>query len=256
MQANSGEHRKARERHFWDENVPSVAECMREYAEGPDPNTSLMLRVLEPLHGKRVLDFACGVGITSAWLADRGAAVVGLDLSAESVARGRELCGAIGADARFVAGSLDTVDLGTQLFDGIVGRYALHHVDCRVVAPQLAARLRPGGVAAFLETMDSNPVLRLARRHLVGRLGIPRLGTLDEQPLTAGDLAVLRHAFGDLRLDVAELAFLRIFDRQVLRYGSARVSNVLGVLDDLLLRLGWTSGSYQQVVVMTRRPGE
>ncbi len=255
MQADSAEHREGRERRFWDENVPSVADCVLEYREGPDPNSALMLDALEPLRGKRVLDFACGVGVTSAWLADRGASVVGLDLSPESVARAGEFCRAVGADARFVAGSLDSVDLGTEVFDGIVGRYALHHVDCRVVGPQLAARIRDGGVAAFLETMDSNPLLRLARRHLTGRLGIPRLGTLDEHPLTADDLAMLRRAFGELRLEVAELTFLRIFDRQVLRYGSARVSSALGALDDLLARVGWTAGSYQQVVVMTRHGG-
>jgi hypothetical protein len=101
--------------------------------------------------------------------------------------------------------------------------------------------------------MDSNPVLRLARRHLVGRFGIPRYGTLDEHPLTEDDLTVLRNSFGEFELRVAEMQFLRIFDRQVFRHGRPRASRVLGAVDDFLLgRLRWRSASYQQVVVLRK----
>jgi 2-polyprenyl-3-methyl-5-hydroxy-6-metoxy-1,4-benzoquinol methylase len=255
------EEREARERRFWDEHVPSVADCLREYAAGPDDLTAALLDAVEPLAGATVLDFACGTGITSAWLADRGAAVTGIDLSPQSTARASEFCRAIGADIsfvsrrpryRFVTGPLESQhDLGT--FDRIVGRFALHHVDVAAVAPLLASRLRPGGVGAFLETMDSNPVLRLARRHLVGRFGIPRFGTLDEHPLTRADLELLDATFGELELRVPRMTFFRIFDRQVLRHRNRRASRAIGALDDLLLtRLHLDSWSYHQLLVLKR----
>jgi hypothetical protein len=100
--------------------------------------------------------------------------------------------------------------------------------------------------------MDSNPILRIARRHLVGRFGVPRYGTLDEHPLTAGDLNSLRLAFGGLRVEVPELTFLRIADRQLLRRRSARASRLAGAIDDLLLACGMGSWSYHQVLVLTR----
>jgi SAM-dependent methyltransferase len=247
------QNRRARESDFWNERVPGLDECLREYAAGPDPNTRLMLDALDPVVGARVLDFACGTGITSAWLAQRGARVTGIDISENSTARAAELARAAGVDVTFVTGELGSVRLEPPQFDGIVGRFALHHVDCAAVAPALARHLRAGGVAAFLETMDSNPVLRLARRYLVGRLGIPRYGTRDEHPLTHEDLEVLRNAFGDLRFDVAQLQFLRIFDRQVLQFRSPAASKLLGAVDDFLLRaVGWRSGSYHQVVVLER----
>ncbi len=248
--------REVTEREFWDRKVPSLEACLRQYREGPDPNTALMLDAVEPLAGTRVLDFACGVGVTSAWLSDRGAIVTGLDVSANSTARAAELCAAVGANATFVAGEIDAPEVASVTFDRIVGRFALHHVDCEVVAPALAARLRPGGKAAFLETMDRNPLLRFARKRLVGHFGIPRYGTLDEHPLTRRDLDVLARAFGDLRLDVASMAFFHLLDRQVLRYRSRRASNLLGGLDEFLLeRLHLRSWSYHQVLVLSRAAG-
>lgn len=210
-----------------------------------------MLDALEPLDGAHVLDFACGPGVTSAWLAARGAAVTGIDLSPQSIARAEELARRIGARATFVAGDLGAQEL--PLFDRIAGRYALHHVDVATVAPLLARRLRRGGRAAFLETASSNPLIRIARRGLVGRLRVPRYGTEDERPLTGRDLAVLEKHFGSLRVEVAEMQFLRILDRQLFGYRHPRVSRILAAVDDRLLRLGWRSGSYHQVLVLDRR---
>jgi SAM-dependent methyltransferase len=245
--------KQASEREFWDSKVPTLEACLTRYQEGPDANTALMLDAVEPLAGMRVLDFACGAGVTSAWLSDRGAVVTGLDLSANSTARAAELSALLGANASFVTGELNSPELASATFDRIIGRFALHHVDCAAVAPALAARLRPGGKAAFLETMDSNPLLQFARKRLVGRFGIPRYGTPDEHPLTARDLDVLARAFGELRIDVASMAFLRLFDRQVLHYRSERVSRLLTRLDELILeRLGVRSWSYQQVLILSR----
>jgi SAM-dependent methyltransferase len=210
-----------------------------------------MLDALEPLADAHVLDFACGPGVTSAWLAARGALVTGIDLSPRSVARAEELARRVGARASFLAGDLSDVEL--PLFDRIAGRYALHHVDVRSVAPLLARHLRRGGRAAFLETASSNPLFRIARRGLVGRFRVPRYGTEDERPLARHDLAVLEEHFGPLRVEVAEMQFLRILDRQLLGYRHPRASRMLAWVDDRLLRLGWRSGSYQQVLVLDRR---
>jgi 2-polyprenyl-3-methyl-5-hydroxy-6-metoxy-1,4-benzoquinol methylase len=247
--------REQRERKFWDEHVPGVAECLAEYRAGPDIQTAGLLDAVEPLKGMRVLDFACGTGITSAWLAERGASVTGIDLSPASIARASEFCHAAGVEARFVGGSIESQgDLGS--FDRVIGRFALHHVNVAASGPLLAAHLRPDGTAAFLETMDTNPLLRWARRHLVGRFGIPRFGTLDEHPLTRQDLAVLEAAFGQVEIRVPKMTFLRIFDRQILRHRSRNASRVLGAIDDLLLnRLQLGSWSYHQLLVL-RRTGE
>ena len=247
--------RRDREQAFWDENVPALANVIREYEQGPDPNTAAMLDALEPLAGAEALDLACGAGLVASWLADRGAAVTAIDVSSESTARTRELCDALGLEVTVVTGEVGSAALGDSPFDRIAGRYALHHLDCAAVAPLLAQNLAPGGKAAFVETMATNPLLRIARRHLAGRGPVERYGTEDEHPLTRDDLAAVRDAFGSVELRVAQMTFLRIFDRNVLRYRYERAGRLLGAVDDFLLdRLGLASWSFHQVVVASREP--
>ena len=243
--------RHDRERDFWGHHIPSLDVCLTEFRDGPDPNTDAMLRAVEPVAGARILDFACGGGVTSAWLAARGAEVVGLDLSPESLERAREVRDALGLTGRFV-GTLEEADEFGP-YDAVVGRYALHHTDVSQIGPLLASRLRPGGTGAFVETFGTNPVLRFARETLTGRLGIRKVGTEDERPLDHSDLAALQSAFGHMEVKCAQMHFLRLLDRQVLQFRYSAASSAFGWLDDRIG--GFTSAvplSYFQVVVVKK----
>lgn len=242
----------ARERVFWDAHVPSIEACLREVEAGPDPNTVLALDALSPLDGRAVLDVGCGAGILSAWLAQSGAVVTGVDISQASVERAYELHRRLGLETRFIAAAISAHAVGEAQFDRLTGRYVLHHLDLSQSATELGALLKHGGIAAFVETMTLNPLLRLARTHLAGRCGIPRYGSADECPLVVRDLVTLERAFGECSTMVAELTFFRIFDRQVLHYRSPTVSRFLGSLDNFLLRLGLDSWSYHQVVFLRK----
>lgn len=241
-----------RELAFWDEHVPPLEHIMWEYRRGPDPNTALMLDALEPLEDKRVLDFACGAGLTSAWLAARGAIVTGIDISPASVARAREATGALDLEADFVVGRVDGNALEGSLFDRVTGRWALHHVDSSVVPRALSERLVPGGVGAFHETMGLNPLLRFAREHLMSLPGVVRFGSVDEHPLVSRDLALIREAFGELDLRVAEMTFMRILDRNVFQHRRPRARRLAALVDDWLMDQGAASWSYHQVVCVAK----
>ena len=245
--------REEREEQFWDEHVPPLEVCLRQVEAGPEPNTRALLDALEPLEGRTALDIGCGGGVLSAWLAQRGARVTGIDVSPASVARARELAAALDLDIAFLDEGFPSAELDGIQFDRLAGKYVLHHLDLSVATPALARSLAEGGRAAFVETMATNPVLRLARR-LAGRFGIRRFGTEDEHPLGRRELAQLAGAFGSLRIEVAQLRFFRILDRQVLRYRRPRISRLLGRLDDLLLSLGLTGASYHQLLVLSARP--
>lgn len=243
--------RNHRESDFWGHHIPSLDTCLAQVDAGPDPNTAAMLRAVEPVAGARILDFGCGGGVTSAWLASRGADVVGVDISPRSLARAREVQQALGLRATFVPTIEEAGREGS--FDAVVGHLALHHIDVPKLAPLFAGRVRAGGKGAFVETFATNPLLRVARRTLTGRLGIPKLGTPDEQPLRRADLAALRSAFGHLELACSQMFLLRIFDRQVLRYRSPRLSSALGLVDDAIgLIPRSTSFSYFQVVIVRK----
>lgn len=244
-----------REQVFWDEHVPALEGALTRFRRGAEPNTALMLDAVEPLEGRRVLDFACGAGVTSAFLAQRGARVTAIDISPGSIERAREVAAAAGVEIEFIASELTAETFPAESFDAVIGRFALHHIDLPTMAPVLNRLLAPHGRGAFLETMGLNPLLNFSRRRLAGRAGVASYGSDDERPLDRGDLRVLEEAFGSVALGVAEMRFLRIFDRNVLRFRHRRAARVLGAVDDSLLRAGLGRFSYHQVVTVTKRPG-
>lgn len=253
--ASSGDAREdvgAREQAFWDAHVPSLESLLIKYAGGPDRNTAAMLDAVEPVRGRRVLDFACGAGVTAAFLAQRGAIVTAIDISPASVQRGRELAERAGLQVEFVAGELTPSTFAPESFDAIVGHYALHHVDLNVIAPIFNELLVAGGRGGFVETMGLNPLLNFSRNRLAGRAGVASYGSEDERPLERSDLQVLEREIGPVELVSGEMRFLRIFDRNVLRYRWPLVSRALATVDDALGRMGAGVLSYHQVVKLTK----
>jgi ubiquinone/menaquinone biosynthesis C-methylase UbiE len=112
-----------------------------------DPFFPAVEALLGDVAGQRICDLACGQGRVARYLADLGASVVGIDLSAqlleiarrqeESTPRGIEY---LHADAR----SLDAEALG--LFEGVVCFMALMDISDLVPTLQGVARiLQPGG---------------------------------------------------------------------------------------------------------------
>lgn len=82
---------------------------------------------LPELAGKRVLDAGCGSGHYSAWLADQGAAVVGVDASEAMVSEARERHGEA-AEFR-VADLRDPLPFADGAFDLVVSQLTLEHVE-------------------------------------------------------------------------------------------------------------------------------
>jgi len=244
--------RDAHEAVPWDAHVPSIEECLRVYEAGPDANTAAMLAAVGPLEGMRVLDFSCGAGVTSCFLAQRGATVTALDISPASIERARQLARRLGFSLELIAGELTRSTFPPRSFDAVIGRYALHHVDLTRIAPLLGELLVAEGRGAFVETMALNPLLTLARTHLAGRLGAAGYGSEHEQPLDRDDLATLARTFAKVEVLTAQMSFLRIFDRNVLRYRAPRLSESLGRIDDRLLARGYGSLSYHQVLKVSK----
>ena len=95
--------------------------------------------------------------------------------------------------------------------------------------------MKPGARAIFAENSGRNQLLMLARRRVAGRFGVPRYSTADEHPLSREDVAALETAF-TVRLHYPVFEFWRIFDRQVLRFRSPRLSKLCAALDHLCQR--------------------
>lgn len=119
------------------------------------------------LSGTRILDAGCGTGTLACELADRGAEVVGVDLSANLIALAQQRS-SIGANERkitFVCG--DLLDPAHGAFDYVVSMDSLIHYDPEVavtILGEIASRTRTKLIASFVPHSMS-----LALMYAVGR---------------------------------------------------------------------------------------
>jgi ribosomal protein L11 methyltransferase len=121
------------------------------FGTGSHPTTRLCLRWLERhvRGGERVLDYGCGSGILAIAASRLGAGqVLGVDIDPDAVAASRDNAGRNGVDATFC---VPAADPGGE-FDLVAANILANPLT--VLAPAIAARVRPGGrlvLAGLLE---------------------------------------------------------------------------------------------------------
>jgi SAM-dependent methyltransferase len=149
----------ARNRVYWDRISAGQYADSGHRAWGADEiswgNFSLPereLRVLpDDLHGKAAIELGCGTAYFAAWLARRGARVVGIDNSAEQLATARRLQDEYGLHFPLIHGNAETTGLPDASFDLAISEYgASIWADPYRWIPEAARILRPGGELSFL----------------------------------------------------------------------------------------------------------
>jgi SAM-dependent methyltransferase len=222
----------------------------------PDILERPLLDALGDISGLRVLDLGCGDGGLIFHLLDRGADVVGLDISPgmTEVARRRVERFRPDASVELVAAPLEESGLDPGSFDLIVGKWILHHVDIRQGADAVDRLLKPGGRGVFFENHAGNPALRFARRNLAGRFGIPRFGTPDEHPLEEADYEYWRSRFASVELVWPTFHFFGLFNRQLLRYRNRRMNQATQRADEWIYEKAprLRRYGYHVIVVLTK----
>jgi ubiquinone/menaquinone biosynthesis C-methylase UbiE len=172
---------------------------------GDDYRLRGILETLGPVDGLRILDLGCGKGRFARALSEKGARVVGMDLSSAMLAEST-CVDRVRATARrlpFRAGS----------FDAVVAVEVLEHLDPRsrgVVLEEARRVLRPGGALAIVDKnvaslnaarpwLPSVAVKRIDEHR--GRWMYPRGGPVRECWFwPAGLRAELRRSFEDVRI--------------------------------------------------------
>lgn len=103
------------------------------------------------LAGRDAIELGCGTAYVSAWLARRGARVVGIDNSQAQLATARRLQRAHGLDFPLLHGNAESVPLPDASFDLAISEYgACLWADPHRWVPEAARLLRPGGQLVFL----------------------------------------------------------------------------------------------------------
>lgn len=109
----------------------------------------MLLAAIQP--GMTVLELGCGAGWLSLAMAQRGADVIGIDISMKSLQRAQawhdQHCANIPGSATFYAADINRLALRANVFDIIVTKGTLHHLmEMKHVILEAHRALKPGGL--------------------------------------------------------------------------------------------------------------
>lgn len=115
-----------------------------------DPHIPEIVRLLLESKAKTVLDLGCGSGRHTAYLAEKGFRVYGIDLSPEGIKKARRLLAQKGLSAKIAPGSIyQPLPYKDAFFDAVISIHTFHHAhieDIRTAVSELQRILKPGGI--------------------------------------------------------------------------------------------------------------
>lgn len=152
--------------------------------------------------GRAVLEYGCGPGSYAFDLAERGARVIGVDISPVAIELAQKNARERGLDINFSVMNAESLDLPDGSFDIVCGTGILHHLDLARGLAEVRRVLKVGGRAVFLEPLGHNPVINWYRRRT------PQLRSVDEHPLRMDDLALIGRPFDHMTVRMFHLTTL------------------------------------------------
>lgn len=146
-----------RNRAAWDTFAPEYEAGGRRHWAQTDATWGIWgipeaeLGMLADVDGRDVIELGCGTAYVSAWLARRGARVVGIDNSPAQLENARQNQRDHGLEFPLVLGNAEAVPYPDASFDVAISEYgAAIWCDPYRWIPEAARLLRPGGRLAFL----------------------------------------------------------------------------------------------------------
>lgn len=141
--------------------------------------------LLGDVRGKTILEYGCGDGENTVVLANRGARIIALDISAELLGLARKrleinCCG----DVELLIGSAHSLPLPDESVDVIFGMAILHHLELDLAAREVLRVLKKGGRAIFEEPTRNSKLVSRLRRLFPQRAEVSPF----ERPLTSKEM--------------------------------------------------------------------
>jgi 2-polyprenyl-3-methyl-5-hydroxy-6-metoxy-1,4-benzoquinol methylase len=218
------------------------------------PNSTVLDRAttfLGDIAAKSVLDLGCGSGLTSIYLASKGANVTAIDTSKKAIELLKTSCrqNNIQNINALQMSAFDIVDLGQ--FDAVFGLFVLHHIEPFDKFPEVLWKaMKPHARAFFYENNGSSRLLLWFRNHAVGRLWIPKKGDPEEEPLSPQEVTALKEYFS-VRHEYLEMRFFGLIPEYLFDgrfYGPFRMIDRFCLRRRLFLNL-----SYRQCILLERK---
>jgi len=210
--------------------------------------------LINKCEGRKVLDYGCGNGIHSIWLAKRGAKVIGIDLSEDllEVARRKAKEEKIRDNINFLLMDCENMEFNDNSFDIIFDGGTFSSLDFKKILPDLARVLNPKGFLIGIETLGHNPLTNLKRK--INKITGKRTEWAVSHILRMENLKQAEKYFGKIEIHFFHLTswlafpFLRLSGGKVLL-------NLLEKLDSCLLKMFPFLNKYSfKIVFIFSRP--
>ena len=200
----------------------------------------------------KVLEYGCGTGSFSFFLASLGAQVVGIDISEVGISQARKEAEKRGLTnkTKFYVMDAEATTFPDNTFDVICVSGVLHHLDRAKAFKEMARLLKPTGAAIAAEPLAHNPVIQLYRKRT------PHLRTKFETEH-------ILHAKKDLNLarryfDKVEIKFFHLATIAAVPFRNTPIFNPLLTLgekiDSVLLKIPIIQRQAWQIVLIFRKP--
>ena len=165
--------------------------------------------LLGDVNKKTVLDLGCGSGETLIPLLNRGANVMGIDISPDLIAIAERRLRQVGLTANVSVGSAYETKLPDACVDVIFCMALIHHLDIPKVREEMWRILRPGGFIILREPVRFSKVYGWLRGLLPDRKDISDY----EHPLTRYEFDQMREGFESDGLRFFRLPFVPLVQR-------------------------------------------
>jgi ubiquinone/menaquinone biosynthesis C-methylase UbiE len=149
-----------------------------------------IMRRLEKLEGKHILDIGTGLGEAAVYFALQGALVTATDISHGMLRNVQNLADRYGVTLRRVQLLSEELPFSDESFDIVYMANIIHHVQHVASALEEVRRiLKKGGTMVSIDPIAYNPLINIYRRVA------NKVRTTDEHPLTKSDIRLLRKIF-------------------------------------------------------------
>lgn len=148
--------------------------------------------------GKKILDYGCGNGVHSFWLADFGGEITGVDLSEKSleVARIKASREKSVSRVKFLAMDCEKLEFEDNTFDIIFDGGSFSSLDLAKALPELKRVLKPEGFIIGIETFGHNPITNFKRQ--INKIVGKRTGWAASHIFSLKDLSLAKKFFNSI----------------------------------------------------------
>jgi ubiquinone/menaquinone biosynthesis C-methylase UbiE len=200
--------------------------------------------------GRKVLDYGCGDGMFTVWLAEQGADATGVDISGVSFPDAQKVADekGVGSRVHFFEMDCEHMSFPDESFDFVMEGGVLHHLDLAAALAELARVVKRDGAVICGEAVADNPLVHLYRKKT------PQMRTAWEVDhiLHVRDLKVAKRYF-----EKVDVRFFHLFTILAVPFRNTflfkPVLSLMEAIDSVFLKLpGIRTQAWQMIFILSK----